>query len=137
MLCRNKRACKPRKVARWTTYLAPPMSPTTNLYPHPRRHPSELRVEFLHSNTHAARASVIRARAEPARSRCRSLAPVLGPFRFFGRTTHAHGRARHYRCERLRRWRGWVVVKLCARVCLVVRNDESFRCRKRGRHGEV
>src|SRR5882672_2616490 len=53
----NKRACKPRKVTRnirGTTYLAPPMSPTTNFYLHSLRRPSELRVEFLHRNTHAA-----------------------------------------------------------------------------------
>src|SRR5882672_2616489 len=35
------------------------------------------------------RASVIRAHAEPARSKCRSLTPVLRPCQFLGRAAHA------------------------------------------------
>lgn len=78
-----------------TTHLAPSMSLVTDLDLHPRCHPSELRIELLHRDAHAARASVISAHSEPGQRRSHL---VLRHVRRWAAHTHCRARWRRAKC---------------------------------------
>jgi hypothetical protein len=55
-----------------------PFPVPTDLYLHPRRCSSKLRIEFLHRSAHAVRISLISAHADPAPRRSLVLRHALG-----------------------------------------------------------
>ena len=87
---------RPKQFLDEATYLSPSMSLATDLDLHPRRHRSELRIELLHRDAHAARASVIRAHAEPGQRRSHLVLRHILRW-----AAHAHYRARWHRAKRL------------------------------------
>ena len=90
--------------------------------------PRKLRTKPLHRNTHAARASLIRAHPKPVlHFRRLILRDVLR------RMAQSYDGAHWRRSEHLCWGRGWAVVQFRARVRLVVGDDEASRLSERGR----